>query len=87
MYKLHFKKSIKKDLKKIGEEKSIRILKAVKEKLLPDPRTGKLLTGYEGELWSFRVGDYRVLYNFDESQLIILVIRIGHRREVYKDKT
>lgn len=86
MYKLNFKKSVKKDLKRIGEKESIRILEAIKEKLLPDPREGKQLKGFSGDLWSFRVGDYRVLYNFKDDELIVFVIRISHRREVYKDK-
>lgn len=85
MYRLQFKKSVKKDLKRIGESESVRILKAVKEKLLPDPTVGKLLKGNRGEIWSFRVGDYRVLYNFSSSELTVLIIRISHRREVYKN--
>lgn len=84
MYSLHFKKSVKKDLKKIGERESIRILDAINKKLLPDPYVGKLLKGQDGEIWSFRVGEYRVLYNIDNDELVILIIRIGHRREVYK---
>ena len=84
MYNLSFKKSVKKDLKKLGEKESIRILEAIKTKLLPNPRVGKQLKGFDGELWSFRVGDYRVLYNFSDNDLIVLVIRISHRREVYK---
>jgi len=85
LYTLNFKKSVKKDLKKIGEKESIRILTAIREKLLPDPTIGKPLKGHDGEIWSFRIGNYRVLYNFDNMKLEILVIRIGHRREVYKD--
>jgi mRNA interferase RelE/StbE len=85
LYKLHFKKSVKKDLKKIGESASLRILKTIKEKLLPDPTVGKPLKGSDGELRSFRVGSYRVLYNFNNNDLTVLVIRISHRREVYKN--
>lgn len=84
MYSLHFKKSVKKDLKKIGESESIRILETINKKLLPDPYVGKPLKGQDGEIWSFRVGEYRVLYNFDNDELVILIIRIGHRRELYK---
>jgi len=85
LYKLHFKKSVKKDLKRIGEAASLRILKAIKEKLLPEPTMGKPLKGSDGELWSFRVGNYRVIYNFNNNDLTVLVIRISHRREVYKN--
>ena len=83
-YRLFFKKSVKKDLKRLGREISHRILKEFREKLLPDPRIGKPLKGKDGVLWSFREGDYRVIYTFSDKDLIVLVIRIGHRREIYR---
>jgi len=86
LYKLYFKRSVKRDLKKIGESESLRILKAIMEKLLPNPRKGKPLKGKDGTLWSFRVGDYRVLYNFNDKELIVLIIRISHRKQIYKTK-
>lgn len=86
MYKLYFKRSVKRDLKKIGESESLRILKAIKGKLLLNPSKGKPLKGKDGTLWSFRVGDYRVLYNFNDKELIVLIIRISHRKQIYKTK-
>ncbi|MCX6564273.1 MAG: type II toxin-antitoxin system RelE/ParE family toxin [Candidatus Aminicenantes bacterium] len=83
-YRLFFKKSVKKDLKRLGQEIARRILKEVREKLLPDPRVGKPLKGKDGVLWSYRAGDYRVIYTFSDKDLIVLVIRIGHRREIYR---
>ncbi|WP_027360806.1 type II toxin-antitoxin system RelE family toxin [Desulforegula conservatrix] len=84
MYNLKFKQSVAKDLKKIGREEGEKILKAIKEKLLPDPSCGKGLKGNLAAIWSFRTGDYRVLYTFNDSELVVLVLRIGHRREVYE---
>lgn len=81
-YRLSFKKSVKKDLRRIGREAAQRILEEVREKLLPDPRAGKPIRGKDGILWSFRVGEYRVIYTFSDRELIVLVIRIGHRREI-----
>lgn len=83
-YRLSFKKSVKKDLRRIGREAAHRILEEVREKLLPDPRAGKPIKGKDGILWSFRVGEYRVIYTFSDRELIVLVIRIGHRREIYR---
>jgi len=83
-YRLFFKASVTKDLKRIGQEAARRILKDIREKLLPDPRIGKPLKGKDGILWSFRAGDYRVLYTFSDKDLIVLVVRIGHRREIYR---
>ena len=83
-YRLFFKKSVKKDLKKVGQDAARRILKEIREKLLPDPRGGKPLKGKDGLLWSFRSGDYRVIYTFSDRELIVLVIRIGPRGKVYR---
>ncbi len=86
MYQLRFKESVKKDFKRIGKEASTRVLTDIRKKLLPDPQgAGKPLKGQDGVLWSFRVGDYRVLYTFDEDDVWVLVVRVGHRREIYKN--
>ena len=51
----------------------------------PNPRSlGKALTGPLGVYWSYRVGDYRVLCDIHDNVLVVEVIRIGHRREVYR---
>jgi mRNA interferase RelE/StbE len=83
-YRLFFKKSVKKDLKRIGQDAARRILEDIRAKLLPDPRSGKPLKGKDGLLWSFRSGDYRVIYSFSDQELIVLVIRIGPRGKVYR---
>lgn len=53
----------------------------------PRPRGSKQLVGRPTErIWRIRVGDYRVLYDIRDAELIVLVIRIGHRREVYRGR-
>ena len=50
-----------------------------------DPRTiGKALIGPLGSLWRYRVGDYRIICEIQHSAVRILIIRLGHRREVYR---
>lgn len=52
---------------------------------LKDPRSrGKALTGNLAGVWRYRVGDYRVLCDIEDDVLVILVIDVAHRREVYK---
>ena len=51
----------------------------------PRPPGVKKLQGEEG-IWRLRVGDYRVLYTIQHQELVILVLKIGHRREVYRDR-
>lgn len=49
----------------------------------PIPRGAKRLVGNDN--FRLRVGDYRIIYEFRDSQVLVLVLRIGHRREVYKN--
>ncbi|MGB9029613.1 MAG: type II toxin-antitoxin system RelE/ParE family toxin [Acidobacteriaceae bacterium] len=53
---------------------------------LDDPRSlGEPLTGPElGHLWRYHVGDYRIVCNIQDKKVVVLVLRIGHRREVYR---
>ncbi len=53
----------------------------------PQPSGSRLLAGRPGErIWRVRVGDYRVLYEIRDAELVILVIRVGHRRTVYRGR-
>lgn len=53
--------------------------------LLDNPRQqGKALTGKYKGLWRYRVGDYRIICDIQDNQLIILVLELGHRKEIYK---
>ncbi|MBF0132894.1 MAG: type II toxin-antitoxin system RelE/ParE family toxin [Magnetococcales bacterium] len=49
----------------------------------PRPHGAKKLSGFP-DIWRIRVGDYRLLYTIEDDRLIVLVIRIGHRREIYR---
>lgn len=85
MYEVRYKKSVQKDLKKIGQEQSLHILKAIREKLAKDPKgEGIPLKGEDGLIWRFRSGDYRVLYSFNDKEIWILVLHIAHRKDVYR---
>jgi mRNA interferase RelE/StbE len=51
----------------------------------PRPPGAKLLAGKPADrIWRLRAGDYRVLYDIRDAELVVLVIRVGHRREVYR---
>ena len=51
--------------------------------LKEDPELGKPLTVHLTGLWSLRIGDYRAIYQIDNNQLLIFVIKIGHRKKIY----
>ncbi len=75
-----------------GAEKDIRELPAVVvrrvrnglERLAGDPRLGKPLQESLSPWWSYRVGDYRVLYEIRDAELVVLVVMLGHRRQIYE---
>lgn len=52
---------------------------------LQDPRsTGKALKGSLSGLWRYRVGDYRLICDIEDQKILITVLRVGHRSEIYK---
>ncbi len=86
-WKIEFDTSVEKDLKKLGHTAQKKILKYIKEKILPsdNPRIlGKSLSGKLSDIWRYRIGDYRLLAKIEDEQFIILVIHVGHRKDVYR---
>jgi len=81
-YKIAFKKSVSRDLKKIDKDQADRILTKIEEDLPEKTDRFPLLTGKFAGLRRFRVGDYRVIYTIIENTALIL--RISHRRESYR---
>jgi len=59
-----------------------RIRKAI-NRLSEHPELGKRLTGLLSDRWSYRVGAWRILYKIRRAELLILILTVGHRREVY----
>lgn len=78
----------KKDLAKLDKPVAKRIMAFLRKRLalLDDPRSlGEALKGSRlGELWKYRVGDYRIIASIEDGALKILVVKIGNRREVYR---
>ena len=75
-----------KELKKLGRPAQREILKYLDERIATeeDPRRfGKALRGELAGLWRYRVGDYRMICSLKEGQMLVLVLRVGHRRDVY----
>lgn len=74
-----------KQLRKLGHEPSRSILAFLDTRVsgCDDPRQfGKCLKGDLGEFWRYRVGDYRLLCRIEDEKLVVLVVRLGHRRDI-----
>jgi mRNA interferase RelE/StbE len=81
-YELLIKRRAQKQLAGIPQPNRDRIITAV-HSLADDPRPSgvKKLSGRDA--WRIRVGDYRIIYEIDDGVLVVLVVSIGHRRDVY----
>ena len=82
-YRIIVRKSVSKDLKGIPK-KDVRRILAVIEALADDPRPQgtKKLSGQER--YRLRQGDYRILYSIEDDRLIVCIVKLRHRREVYR---
>ena len=81
-YKIAFKKSVARDLKKIDQDQADRILRKIEDELPEKAEAFPVLAGKFSGLRKFRVGDYRVIYSIINDTALIL--RITHRREAYR---
>lgn len=83
-YQISYVASAAKVLRKLDRQTARRILEAI-NRLADDPRPPGciMLQGGDGEL-RIRIGDYRVVYDIVDDELVILILRVGHRREIYR---
>jgi mRNA interferase RelE/StbE len=83
-YRIEIKSSAAKELEKLPRKMIPRVVTAINELAEnPRPQGVKKLAGFE-HIYCIRVGDYRILYDIFEKRLIIEIIRIRHRKDVYK---
>ena len=87
-WKVELSSEAVRELDKLDSQPASRILKFLHERVanLDDPRTiGQALRGSRlGEFWKYRVEDYRLICRIEDAQLLVLVLRVGHRREIYR---
>ena len=87
-WKVELDKSAEKELDKLDRQTAKRILVFLNERVSKrdDPRSiGEALKGAKlGNLWKYRVGDYRIIADIQDKVLRIYVLRLGNRREIYR---
>jgi mRNA interferase RelE/StbE len=87
VWRVEFDRTAARDLKKLGTEAERRVLSFLRTRIAgcADPRTlGKPLTGDRQGFWRYRVGDYRLVAAIEDTTFIVLVVTVGHRRDVYR---
>jgi mRNA interferase RelE/StbE len=87
-WKIELSATAVRELDKIEAQQRRRILKFLGDRVanLENPRSiGQALQGSKfGEFWKYRVGDYRLISKIEDYRVVILVLRIGHRRDIYR---
>ena len=86
-WRVEFDARAEKELDRLDPQDAKRILKYLFERIETDEdprRFGDSLRSNLAGLWKYRIGNYRVICDIQDKVLLVLVIRIGHRREVYR---
>ena len=83
-FELRFKASVAKDLREVPKQDVLRILERIETlKANPRPNGSEKLSGHS--LYRLRQGNWRIVYSIDDIEIVIEVIRIAHRREIYRN--
>lgn len=87
LWRVEFDRAAARDLRKLGAEAERRVLSYLRTRIAGsgDPRRlGQPLTGDRQGFWRYRVGDYRIVAAIEDNRFVVLVVTVGHRREVYR---
>ncbi len=87
-WQIEFDESAKKELAKLERQVARRLIDFLKNRVLNlrDPRSvGQALRGSTlGEFWKYRVGDFRIIASIQDDRMIVLVLRVGNRSDIYR---
>ncbi len=84
-YRVEFRPAVLKTLKRFPKRDLVRIKRKIEElaENLPNPDQTKLKG--KSDLHKVRSGSYRIIYTLDEDRLVILIVKVGHRKDVYRN--
>ncbi len=84
-YEIVFSKKARRQIKKLDPDVADQIRTAI-DKLAYDPRpqSSKSMKGNFKDYWRERTGNYRIMYEIRDDELLVLVVRVGHRKDIYK---
>ncbi|MBI2982274.1 MAG: type II toxin-antitoxin system RelE/ParE family toxin [Deltaproteobacteria bacterium] len=83
-YKVQYAAGVVKDLKNLPKQVKEKALHVVEAVLARIPTMGKPLSGPYKGLWKYRMGDFRIIYSIEQAQLVVFVLRVRHRKDVYQ---
>lgn len=86
-YRLVLSEKARREIKKLDKQKALLLTGWMRKNLdgIENPRAkGKLLRGKYKDAWRYRIGDYRIIAKIEDDKIVIIVLQVGHRREVYR---
>jgi mRNA interferase RelE/StbE len=83
MYNIFYTKEAKSVIDRLAPKKQRQIKDAV-ERIAQNPSLGKHLTKELAYMWSYRSGDFRIIYRVEYRQLVVIILTVGHRKDIYK---
>ena len=83
MYKLEYTSEARSQILALNKKIRLQIKNAL-ERLAAKPDLGKRLTGELDVFWSYRSGDYRIIYQTRHKELLVLIIAVGNRKDIYR---
>jgi mRNA interferase RelE/StbE len=81
---IEIKRTAQKEIEKLDRKAQTAIVSFLRERAEDPRQTGKALKGEMGDLWRYRVGDYRIICDIQDGVVTVLVLRVRHRKEVYR---
>ena len=87
VWQVEFLPEASRDLKKLGRDAQAAILTYLRQRIATSDnprRFGHALTGDKKGFWRYRVGDYRIVAAIEDNRFVVVVVAVGHRREVYR---
>jgi mRNA interferase RelE/StbE len=86
-WSVEFQLTARKQLAKLNKNVQVRIVDFFRYRVAvaENPRRlGKPLKGDKGEVWRYRIGDYRAICRIEDARIVVLVLQLGHRKEIYR---
>ena len=86
-WRIEITRTAEKQIKKLDRVAQTSLLRFLRERIqdADNPRQlGKPLHGDKGGLWRYRIGDYRLICDIQDEKITVLVLRVGHRKDVYR---
>jgi mRNA interferase RelE/StbE len=88
-WRVEFDYRAKRELDKLDRPAKERIARFLRERIATDEdprRAGEALRGDKATLWKYRIGDYRLICDIQDYRVTVLVLAVGHRREIYRGR-